>query len=58
MRNLKSIQIWNEGEVRNFVGIGNIGKTQKWKIWKSGEKGNLGEIGIRGRVRDYWATMK
>ena len=27
MRNLKSIKIWNEGEVRNFVGIGNIGKT-------------------------------
>ena len=22
------------------------------------EKGNVGEIGIRGRVRDYWATRK
>ena len=22
------------------------------------EKGNVGEIGIRGRVRDYWATME
>ena len=38
MRNLKSIRIWNEGEKRNFVGIGNIGKIQKWKIGKSGEK--------------------
>ena len=33
MRNLKSIRIWNKGEIRNFVEIGNIGKTQKWKIW-------------------------
>ena len=22
------------------------------------EKGNVGEIGIRGRVRDYWATRE
>ena len=24
----------------------------------SREKGNVGEIGIRGRVRDYWATRE
>ena len=38
MRNLKSIRIRNYWEKRNVVGIGNIGKIQKWKIGKSGEK--------------------
>ena len=38
MRNLKSVRIWNYGEKRNVVGIGNIGKIQLWKIEKSGKK--------------------
>ena len=58
MRNFKSIKMCKEGEKRIFLGIGNIGKIQKWKIGKSGEKENVGEIGIRSRVSDYWATRE
>ena len=47
MRNLRSIRIWNRGEIRNYLGMGDIGKIQKLKIGKSGKKGNVGEMGIK-----------